>query len=244
MNNLKNNILNKIKSGEVDMKPHWHFVLKSLLLILGIIVAVLLTVYILSFIHFFLSQSGVGFLPLYGFRGVSLFVMDSPWLLVASVGGLIVVLHLLIQKYSFIFRQPLVYSLLAIIILVLFGSYAIEQTQFHSSMRELSQNQRGPVLKSFYKDIDSSRPKNVTFGTITEVTNDGFLLYSDIDEVLKVVLSNTTKQKPGAEYFVDDVVWVFGNRKNNNTIMAIGVRPATVEFEGARRPKVPGTQNR
>ena len=110
--NTKLDILKKIKSGEVEMKPHWHFVLKSLLLLLGVIVISLLVVYILSFILFFLRQSGIGFVPLYGFRGVIIFVMNSPWLLIASVGALVVVLQLLVKKYSFSFRQPLLYSLL------------------------------------------------------------------------------------------------------------------------------------
>jgi hypothetical protein len=234
MNNLKNNILNKIKSGEVDMKPHWHFALKSLLLILGIIVAVLLAVYILSFIHFYLRQSGIGFVPFYGFRGLSIFVMNSPWILIASAGALLVVIQLLVRKYSFSFRQPLLYSLFGIIILVLLGAYVIGQTQIHPRLRGFAEERSVPIFGPLYRGIDEKRPESITFGTITEVHDNGFVLESDKGEMLTIVLTSRTKRRPGKSFTVDETVLVFGDR-DEDTVTAIGVRPAPPDFDFNRR---------
>jgi hypothetical protein len=248
MDNLKDNILNKIKSGEVDMKPHWHFALKSLLLILGIVVSVLLAVYILSFIHFYLRQSGIWFVPFYGFRGLSIFVMNSPWLLIASAGALLVVIQLLVRKYAFSFHQPLLYSLLGIIILVLLGVYATLQTQIHPRLHGLAQDRGISVFGPLYRGIEERRPESITFGTITEVHDNGFTLESVKGEIVTVVLTSRTKRPPNRTFTVEQFVIVFGDREEDS-VTAIGVRPTPPDFEfnrrgnlgprGSLRPNVP-----
>jgi len=212
------------------MKPHWHFVLKSLLLMLGIVVAVLLTVYILSFIHFFLRQSGVGFVPLYGFRGLSIFVMNSPWLLIASAGALLFVIQLLVRKYSFSFRRPQLYLLVGIIILVLFGAYIIGQTQIHHRLHGFAENRGVPVFRQLYRDIDERRPESITFGTITEMRENGFVLESNKGEVVIIVITENTKRPLNKTFVEDETILVFGDREGN-TIRAIGVRPAPSDFD-------------
>ena len=245
--NTKLDILKKIKSGEVEMKPHWHFVLKSLLLLLGVIVTSLLVVYILSFILFFLRQSGIGFVPLYGFRGVIIFVMNSPWLLIASVGALVVVLQLLVKKYSFSFRQPLLYSLIGIVFLVLLSSYVLERTQFHHRLQGFATERGLPVFDSLYRGIDEKRPENIIFGSITEIKDDGFMLETDTDESLKVFISKETRQRPNTMYGISDTVLVFGDRTGASSVAALGVRPAPADFSresfSNKRPRSAGSDN-
>jgi hypothetical protein len=228
--NTKLDILEKIKAGEVAMKPRWHFVLKSLLLILAVAVASLLVVYLLSFILFFLRQSGVGFMPLYGFKGVSVFVMNSPWLLIVSSGALILILQLLVKKYAFSFKQPLVYSLVGIIVLVLIGAYSIEQTQLHSRLQGFSQERNTPLFSSLYRGIDEKRPENILFGTVTEVTEQGFILELDTGENLTILVTEQTKMRSDSRYSAGDTVFVFGDRADREVIEALGVRPAPENF--------------
>lgn len=219
------------------MKPHWHFVLKSLLLILGIIVAVLLVAYILSFVHFFLRQSGVGFVPFYGFRGLRMFVMNSPWHLIASAGALIVVIQVLFRKYSFNFRQPLLYSLIGIVILVLLGAFVIRLTQIHPRLQGFAEYHDVPVFGPLYRSIYERRLESITFGTITEVADNSFVLESDTGEILTVVLTPRTKRPPNKMFAVGETVLIFGNREEN-TITAIGIRPAPPDFDFNRRSTV------
>ena len=212
------------------MKPRWHFVLKSLSLLFGVAVALLLAVYIISFILFFLRQSGVGFMPLYGFRGVSLFVMNSPWLLIALAGALIGVLQVLVKKHSFSFKRPLLYSLTGIVLLVLFSSYVLERTQFHPRLQGLAAERSVPLFGSLYQGIDE-RLENITVGTIIEVTENGFILNSEANERLKIFVSAQTKQRANGTYLVSRTVLVFGNRTGTSSVDAFGIRPAPENFK-------------
>lgn len=240
MSNFKQDILKKIKSGEVDMKPRWHFVLRSLLLILGIVIFVLLGIYILSFIFFFMQQSGVGFMPLYGFRGIMMFVVNSPWLLIVFGVSALVILQLLVHKYSFSYRQPMVYTVAGVIILVLLGSYAIEKTLLHQRLQGLVEQNEIPVFGPLYKAIDDHMPDNIVIGNITEINENILTIESDKDGTIQAFLSNETRQHPGVLLELGSNVLVFGERKGNE-IYAFGIRPAPKDFKdfgfGPKGPK-------
>lgn len=234
MNNLKQNILKKIKTGELNMKPHWHFVLKGLLMVVGIIIVALCVVYLLSFILFTLKQTGVGFAPLYGFRGLSMFVLSSPWLLIVFAAAFLALLYILVSKYSFSYQQPLIYSMVGIVLLVLVGSFAINQTSAHRNLQQFAEHNNVPGLAPLYRGITNDRPENITPGIITELNTAGFVMQTDRSNQFTVLVSERTKSRRGATYDVGDVVFVFGE-ESDETIKAIGIRPAPRDFE-VRRP--------
>lgn len=60
MNNLTQNILKKIKEGEVTMQPRWHFVLRTALMICGVVLASLIAVYLFSFVLLHCIRVGCG----------------------------------------------------------------------------------------------------------------------------------------------------------------------------------------
>ena len=241
MNDFKQNILKKIKNGELDMRPHWHFVLKGLLMLVGIIVVALCVIYLLSFILFTLKQTGVGFAPLYGFKGLGMFVLSSPWLLIVFAAVFLVLLYILVSKYSFSYQRPLIYSMLGVVLLVLVSSFVIGQTSAHRSLQQFAEHNNVPGLAPLYRGVTNDRPENITPGIITELNTDGFVIQSDRNNKFTVVVSERTKKRRGVTYDVGDVVFVFGE-KSGETIRAIGIRPAPRDFE-VRRPVLERSQS-
>jgi hypothetical protein len=229
MTDLKNNLIQKIKSGEVDMKPRWHFILKSLLLVFGVITAALIVVYLLSFVLFVLRQSGVGFVPMFGFKGIGIFVMNSPWLLISSAGIMGIVLLFLIKKYSFSYQRPLVYTTIITIVFVLCGSFVIGQTDAHTRMQEYSRDRNVPVFGSLYRGIDDRRPDHIVFGIVDTINADGFVMQSDTESVITVVITEHTKTDRREAYEAGQRVLVVGDTVDN-VIEAIGVRIAPSDF--------------
>lgn len=240
MSDFKKDILKKIKDGEIDMKPRWHFVLRSLLLILGIVTFVLLGIYILSFVFFFMQQSGVGFMPLYGFHGIIMFVVNSPWLLIVFAGSALVILQLLVHKYSFSYRQPMVYTVIGVIVLVLLGSYAIEKTLLHQRLQGFVEQNKIPVFGSLYRGIDDHRPKNIVIGTIEEINEGDLTIESEKDGMVQVFILDETSRHPGVLFEIGNNILVFGKREGS-VIEAIGIRPAPKDFDdfgfGPKLPK-------
>ena len=79
---MKNDVLKAIQAGQVKMRPKWQFITKAALMVLGVVLAALATLYLVSFIVFILRQTGVLFVPAFGPGAFGVFFMSLPWLLI------------------------------------------------------------------------------------------------------------------------------------------------------------------
>ena len=134
-----------------------------------------------------------------------------------------------------------------IVFLVLLSSSVLERTQFHSRLQGFATERGLPVFGSLYRGIDEKRPENIIFGTVTEITENGFVLETDTEESLNILISNQTKQRPDSVYSISDTVLVFGDRTGTSSVDALGVRPAPADFSresfSNKRPRSAGSDN-
>ena len=104
---IKNKVLEAIKSGQVKMRPRWYFILKTILVALGIVMIFLTLLYLISFIIFILRITGIWFAPAFGFEGYGIFLFSLPWLLVIISVLFAIILEVLVKRYSFAYRHRL-----------------------------------------------------------------------------------------------------------------------------------------
>ena len=116
---MKNDILETIKNSQVRMKPRWHFMARAAFTISGGIILFLLIVYLVSFIIYIEQQSGNHFL------------ISIPWFLISLSIVCIALLERVVCRYAFAYRRPLLYSVLAIVILIGAASGAAVSIRFH-----------------------------------------------------------------------------------------------------------------
>jgi len=230
MGDLKNNIIDKIKTGEIDMKPKWYFMLKTALLITGVIIIGLLAIYLLSFVMFALHNSGILFAPSFGFRGIGLFITTSPWILILLVAVFLSILYILVKQYSFSYKQPFLYSMLGVIFLVIIGSFAVRET-LHERIGVFTERNQIPGMSPFYKSAHEKLPEGITFGTIEEVLETGFIITDTDGETLTIITDSKTRQKPGSSYSDGDKILIYGDKTNEDTVNAYGIRKADEEFK-------------
>lgn len=226
MNNLANDIIKKIKDGEVNMEPRWHFVLKATLMVLGLLLAAMVAIYLFSFVLFTLHRSGLLFAPQFGYRGLMMFVSGTPWLMLSILGIILIVLYVLVSRYSFSYRKPLVYSMVGVVLLVISTSSLIQYFGIHDRVQSFVDRHNVPGLRPFYQDPSDRRPSGVERGVISEMTETGFILESDQAEVLNIVVNDKTKLPPQFELQVDAEVLIFGER-TEQSITAFGIKSAS-----------------
>ena len=226
MNDIRDKILEQIKKGEVSMVPKWRFVLETTLWAVGLVVATVIAVYLLSFILFMLNKNGVLFTPLYGWHGVMLFIVSSPWFLISLVGIFLLVLYVLVTKFSFSYKRPLVYSMLGVVLFVIAFASILHQLSIHERMERFVERHEVPGLAPMYRGAGTPvMHEEVTIGTIQAVEEDMFILEDINGEEHTVIIVESTKQPRGREWQVGDNVFVFG-LEENEVIEAFGIRPA------------------
>lgn len=222
--NIKDNILSAIESGKVSMKPRWHFVAKGVLLVVGTLFAFLSLVYLISFIFFILKQTGLWFVPGFGFGIMREILFDFPWLLVTLAILLILLLQFLIKKYSFSYGRPLIYSVVAVVCLVVLAGFAVSATPIHKNFFMQAQNNNFPVGGKIYKQYGfMPGSNNLITGEIIEDLGDGYNIHTPQDEMLLILVTPETKLPYGKDFQKGDKLVVVGKRKGF-IVTARGIR--------------------
>lgn len=244
MNNLTNNILTKIQAGDIAMKPRWHFVLRTVLVTVGSIFFVLLLMYTVSFIVFMLRFSGAAFVPFLGGGGLAAMLLAIPWLLVVLAFIFVVVLEILVQRFSVARQTPILYSIFGVVVVSFVGSYIILQTPLHGAVQQLAAKHQAPVIGSLYRSYGNVAPAQVTAGTVVALTETGFVLRDRKDIEWDVHVDDQTRGLDRVRIEPTAALVVLGERSETG-ISATGVKylpadvrpPRTDRFGNSRPPR-------
>lgn len=229
MNNENNNqpirekVLEIIKNGKVTMKPKWHFIFRTSLAVIGGMIIILVLLYLISFVIFILHQTGVWFMPVFGSEGWHELFNSLPWILVILSITFIIVLEILVRHYSFGYGQPLFYSAIGIIAIVIAGGIIIACTPLHNRLFKYAEENKLPFAGGFYRGFGLQHLDNVQLGTIIEITSDGFIIWNRQNEKLNVVISRKTRFPLGMDFERGDAIVIFGKR-DDHTVQATGIR--------------------
>ena len=225
-NSIKEKVLQKVASGSVIMKPKWHFILRSFLLVAGTVVVVCFVVYVASFVHFWLWKSGLLLAPAFGVQGTLLLLGSIPWVLIIASLVFIVVLEILVKKYAFAYKMPLLYSLTGVVVVVAAGGVMVSLLGVHPHIVEYIEDHELPVIERLYKNIGASSVPHVYVGVITNIEEQGFTLQSPEEEQMFIQVGPQT-QIVSPKLFRGEQVIVFGQEDEENEIVqAFGIRDA------------------
>lgn len=221
-------VLKKIKSGNIKMKPRVWFIFKTVLLISGVLALALFIAYLISFAFFSLRLTGAWFLPRFGPPGIRIFFSSLPWLLISIIVISILLLEIFAKKFSFVYRRPIIYSLLILIVIGVSLGFLIERTPLHRNLFERAREGNlpaiGPVYRQGFPSIE-----NVHHGIVSEVNDNGFKIETPRGEKLIVIIGPETRLQPEANIKENDEVVVLGER-NDDTIQAFDVRKVERDF--------------
>jgi hypothetical protein len=237
---IKNKILAEIQSGQLKQRPRWYFVLRGTLVGIGIGLVFCLVLYLASFILFILRQTGVWFVPAFGFRGWFVFFRSLPWLLIALSAIFIIVLELLVRRYAFAYREPLVYSVFGIVLVVFAGGFLLFETSLHRALFLGAEHNNVPSpIGILYRGYGAQRFDDIHAGQIVATTSGGFVLQEAFDNSTATVLvASDTALPTDVLIMPSDTVVVFGSEAND-IIQAVGIREAAADIMWSPLPPPP-----
>lgn len=190
---IKDEVVSKIKRGEVKMKSRSFFILKTVLSFGLIILLSLLVLYLGSLIVFVFRANDMMLFSGMGFQGIRTILVSFPWYLVILVIILIVLVEVMAKNFSFVYRRPLVYSFIGIVFLVTLGSLVVEAMSVHDSFFDMAKEERLPVAGGMYKHLGRLDIDSAYFGTLLD-KEDG-LWKMELESGEKVILDIATMTK-------------------------------------------------
>ena len=196
----------------------------------GFFVVGIIVIFLISFISFHLRVSGIWYLPAFGFRGFGVYLKLLPWFLIFISLVLILVLEILAKRFSFVWRRPIFYSLVAIILIAFIGGFIIEKTTLHPKLLLQAREGKLPLAGPVYRNFGMPHLQDVHRGVVEEVTENGFKIRTLEGQLLTVVLISDTQFPFGEEIEKGDSIVVMGEREDD-TIRAFGIREIEDQFK-------------
>ncbi len=148
---IQENIIESIKSGKINMKPRWYFMLKIVLNILLVSVVFFATVYLLSFIGLVLHEKDLFNLFDLSPRGMKMLMTSIPWIIVMLSITLVMVLYVLVKDHAFVYKKPLAYILFGLISLVVLIGFVVHMFDVNFRLARIGEDRRPPVIGPMHK---------------------------------------------------------------------------------------------
>ncbi len=228
-NDLRENVLNKIREGKVHMRPKFYFLLKVIFLVIIAAIIFVTSTLFLSFMLFSIRVSGEFFLLGFGWRGLQSFILLFPWKTFLVFLMLLVVLEKVVKRFKFGYRSPLVYLVVSIIALILAAGIIIGMTSLHTALFRRAKQDHLPVVGDYYRHARQiPREHGVFRGTVTSIDGNTFVIQSDDtddaqgDDAPKKIMLPPDVQI-GDVLSVGDKVFVAGDLQNG-VVRAFGIR--------------------
>lgn len=147
---IEDKIKSLIEEGRVKMKPKWFFILKSILNISFIMIVFLVVLYFSSFLSFVMRERlALGFHP--HMVGWVKFLFGVPWLIVLLALIALLVLEILVRKYSFVYRRPLAYTVFFSIFIMIIITMILPKIDKRERLPRLGEDPRIPVFGPMHK---------------------------------------------------------------------------------------------
>jgi hypothetical protein len=209
-NSFKEDILNKIKSEKVKMKPKLYFIVRPILFVFCLIMIVVFSIYFLSFLFFIFKINDGWALTSFGLRGVLALLMSLPWGIISFILLLMVVLETLLFRFSSVYRKPVLYSFLVLLVLISVISLAVGLTSFHDNM---FLNRKLPWM-GLYEGYERIDFRNIHCGKVLGITDNGFVIeYMDDPACMEVKVIVPQEFAKHKELKIGDIVILAGERK-------------------------------
>lgn len=222
--NDSDEIINTIKSGETKMHSRAYFFAQAALVVLGAVLLFLLILFVATFIIFALQENGGFFAANFGPAGWGTFFVSLPWTMLLLSLALVLILWILLRRYSVVYHQPFLYTLLLLIVVISLIAVFLFPSSIHGGIFRYASRNQVPVVAGVYEfettpisGMGIYRGQVVTRATSSFVLEDGMRQTSTVLVMPAAASSELGQADPG------DYVIVFGHGVATATIQASGV---------------------
>jgi hypothetical protein len=229
---IRDAIMQRIQDGQARMRPRWHFLLLSALTALGALIAFLALLFAASLVLFFLRESGALYLSGLGSRGWWDLMRSLPLSILLLLLLFVVILEVLVRRYAFVYKKPLLASVLSIVVLVVLGGFVIAQTPLHGRLVVLARHGTLPgPLNELYRPPFTMHTDDVYPGVIIGFVEGGIIITDRGFSTTTIHLGPRTRLPEGRNFTIGDRIVVIGDAGEDGVIEAFGIRPMHPEAD-------------
>jgi hypothetical protein len=152
--NIKEEVLNKIKSGQINMRSKAYFLVKLGFLSILTVLITLVSIFLLSFVLFSSSLDGSLFLVRFGGTGLYNFILTLPWYLLIVDIFLLLLLDVLLKSFSFGYKSPILFLFAGTFIVITAISTLLNFTPFHQKIMNTVERNKNLPFHNIYDGVE------------------------------------------------------------------------------------------
>ncbi len=226
MSNHLHIIMQAIRGDTVRMRSRLHYAVRGALWVGAGILLVSTALFLVSFGIFVMRGNGFLAAVHFGPRGILTLLTTLPWFILLSTVGIVALLEILASRFSFVYKRPLIYSLLGALVTVVLGGTLIAYSTVHETVLRMHQAHPmlgvGPLYDSAIRTTT-----DVHIGTITAYDTESVTIETRDGKMLRIQIDEETRL-PRIPLTEKLTIVVLLDR-NNNTPTALGIRPLKPE---------------
>ncbi|MEX0918913.1 MAG: hypothetical protein WDZ85_03050 [Candidatus Paceibacterota bacterium] len=227
-NSISEEVVSRIESGEVKMRSKKYFFFRAALVVGFLSLLSFFVLYLGSLIIFVFRANDIILFSGMGFHGFRVALLVFPWYLIILVLLLMVLVEFMGTSFSFVYRRPLIYSLLGIVIFVLLGSFLVDILPVHRPLFDLAKQERLPVMGGMYRHLGDLDIDDAHFGEILGKEGDVWVMKLESGDTVYLEITERVKGfrlletiKSGNQIVVigereEDIIKVSGFRRLNS----------------------------
>jgi hypothetical protein len=185
--NIKQSILEKIKTDEVKMTPRQFFLMKWLTLGVMSVFFLGLAIYFLAYVIFLFVDNGLVYIPLFTNSGIVDFIVEIPWTLVL-LGLLCIFLFSITSKTFYkLYRRPFLAFFFSILLAILLSQVILVQTGGMNYLKEEAYKERWQLVPSKLLEFRDSQTGNLFVGYVVSTTTNSLIIRDRKNNLLELV---------------------------------------------------------
>lgn len=224
---MEESILARIRAEAVHVRPRAYFSLQLVALALLAIAVLVFSILVFNFIFFTVRINGNGTLLDFGPRGFLAYALFFPWPFLFLDIACIVLLEMLVRRFRFGYRSPILYLLIGLAAICIAGGFAMDRgTSFNDHLlNRAHENRLPPPFGALYGR--APQPPGPGSGvckcTITAIHGTTISADdADADPIRHLTIIADPHDPALSTLKVGDVVFVAGD-ESSSTIRAYGI---------------------
>ena len=244
LNNIKENVLNKIKEQNIKKRPTWYFMIRSIFVSAFIFMSVFFVVYFSSFMQLLSYEQEFKKASRLGTQGFFILMQTIPWMIIVFLLIALTALHFLVRYFEFGYQRPILYTMLGTLLATFLLSYLIGYLDKESRLARLGENRKIPFLNNFHDKYRDGRQGRLLHGIIIEKKDNYIIVQaSRSSSTVEVEINKQTKgvdKLEGLELGSNVFVVLSNGFKDKDEALLIDVKkPLMPKSKANSRPPKP-----
>ena len=215
-NNLQNNILEKIKTGEVKMTSKQFFFMKWFTMGITSLFFLIFATYIFAYVIFLFSDNGLMIIPFDTESNILKFIIEIPWTLVFL--GLISVFIFSITSKNFykIYKKPFLTFFFSILMVIVLSHLILLETGTMKQLKEQAYSAGIHLVPTKLLQFRSSQTSSIFIGIVTATTSNSIIISDRNSQRQELFFENPNEI---TDEFIDKKINAYVERLNDKNII-------------------------